>query len=1064
MRQDTPLGRRIFLCALFSIIFLPTALAQPVRLAILPGEGERAPAEVVVAQVEAGLTGEKEISLVERAEVRRILREQKISLSGLADPSTAAHVGKLLSVEMFLFIERIPKSSPAACRAQIIESRTGVSLAGIVAEEQSFGELEGESGRLVRLAVAKKQVPLDDRHYVAVLGVRNEEPGHALDGLASALELLLVTDLAEAPGVVALDREHLRWLNDERNVSDLQLELKKSAILLEAGFQRTPGNRQLAFTVLLRPVAGGQARRATFETPEAYGTAARLNLASTVLRELGEKAPVRTPLEPKAEAAVFLRRSVLLVSNGEHDSAVRAAEAAYALLPDDKTRLNAASAWGFLAREIERRQSTRGVTEAERNRALLAAIRQKALVLEQYKLNVARAERGERVEVFPQTADTARALPLWHGGLAIIPAPGLGEVFELQKEVADLEQQIFDLKIEYMEQHAGPDGLGTGYWDAWSIAAEKLGLGYTGNAEAKVAGIRKVVKAFVEVRARKDVPSIGSRLRMLTCLADNLQRFHWNRDAAQDERKIYADLFREYRKHPDPFVRAVAYQALICLDVDSVESAQSLLKLFNNELGPEHEYRKNRRDSDPFATMADWAFSGIQRHAPERLDDAAMGLFGPWMGPEGDGWRLVVWYATLSSWFDKMEARGDFNKADAVAQQVIQALGQCRQRWPNWDPKNVEQKIQAFQNRRNTYAGKLGRPFPEDPAWTGFTFRSLQLKNFNAAEILIYNDHIVCAAFEVPAHGRSFISFKVYALPEGGDPVASAQRTLLPSKPPSLHAKINTNIVRIGDTAYWGTMYGLAEYRIGAKDMRLITEEDGLPANLITAVAPHDGKLYMGFGAPYQEKSGFACYDPQTGESRLIASSSATERRSALEGGGSYCILGIVPDAKRGCFWLGLQSGGVCRYLPSNGKFEKLLTCHALVSLAPHGEDNLVYGDAAEGTVMVNRDTLARTWLAGSVPPEGYKGKPLFSGHMDVVQYLGQAEDFALSTGEAHRRTLMLLQKGRPPAPKHGITGVRFLERTRFGILVVCWNGQAYLVQEKATSPAGMLGQEEDLQ
>ena len=60
------------------------AHAENVRLAILPGEGERAPGEEVIAQLEVALTQEKDVTLLERAKVRKILREQNLSAAGLS--------------------------------------------------------------------------------------------------------------------------------------------------------------------------------------------------------------------------------------------------------------------------------------------------------------------------------------------------------------------------------------------------------------------------------------------------------------------------------------------------------------------------------------------------------------------------------------------------------------------------------------------------------------------------------------------------------------------------------------------------------------------------------------------------------------------------------------------------------------------------------------------------------------------------------------------------------------------------------------------------------------------
>src|SRR4051812_19013306 len=95
------------LVGLFLCIFIAChpAAAAPV-LALIPGEGDRAPAETDLSEIEAALSQTKDVEVVERQQIRRILAEQYLTLSGLADPSTAARLGRLISADLFLFIEK----------------------------------------------------------------------------------------------------------------------------------------------------------------------------------------------------------------------------------------------------------------------------------------------------------------------------------------------------------------------------------------------------------------------------------------------------------------------------------------------------------------------------------------------------------------------------------------------------------------------------------------------------------------------------------------------------------------------------------------------------------------------------------------------------------------------------------------------------------------------------------------------------------------------------------------------------------------------------------------------
>ena len=112
----------------------------PVRLALLTGDGERAISDAALAQVEATLTGMKEVTLLERAEIKKILAEQKISAAGLSDPATAVKMGKLLSVEMFLFVERVPKTDPATARVEVVDTVTGIALVADIMRISMLGQ------------------------------------------------------------------------------------------------------------------------------------------------------------------------------------------------------------------------------------------------------------------------------------------------------------------------------------------------------------------------------------------------------------------------------------------------------------------------------------------------------------------------------------------------------------------------------------------------------------------------------------------------------------------------------------------------------------------------------------------------------------------------------------------------------------------------------------------------------------------------------------------------------------------------------------------------------------
>ena len=172
--------------------------AAPVRMAILTGEGDRAVEEPAIAQLEVALGAVKDITLLERAQVRKILAEQKLSAAGFSDPATAVKLGKLLSVEMFLFVERVPQSDPAVCRLQATETLTGIVLAGGLVEESQIAGDMPEVGKILQLGMEKYRVPPAERRYVGILSLRSEEQGPALDRLSRDFSRTLVSNILEA--------------------------------------------------------------------------------------------------------------------------------------------------------------------------------------------------------------------------------------------------------------------------------------------------------------------------------------------------------------------------------------------------------------------------------------------------------------------------------------------------------------------------------------------------------------------------------------------------------------------------------------------------------------------------------------------------------------------------------------------------------------------------------------------------------------------------------------------------------------------------------------------------
>jgi len=109
-----------------------------VRVAIVGGEGERAPSEAVLAALEVGPSREDTLVPVERRRVAEVLTELKLGARGLAEPGTVVKMGRLLSADVMAFVERLPGGGPKAVRVRAVETRTGIALGAEVGLEDSL--------------------------------------------------------------------------------------------------------------------------------------------------------------------------------------------------------------------------------------------------------------------------------------------------------------------------------------------------------------------------------------------------------------------------------------------------------------------------------------------------------------------------------------------------------------------------------------------------------------------------------------------------------------------------------------------------------------------------------------------------------------------------------------------------------------------------------------------------------------------------------------------------------------------------------------------------------------
>jgi hypothetical protein len=95
-------------------------------VALIDSQGESEAGDML-ALAEAQLFDNKDICLVERSRIERLLSEAERSLSGLTDGATAIRVGKILGADVLAVVETEPQSHHAL-GLLVFETVTGMHL------------------------------------------------------------------------------------------------------------------------------------------------------------------------------------------------------------------------------------------------------------------------------------------------------------------------------------------------------------------------------------------------------------------------------------------------------------------------------------------------------------------------------------------------------------------------------------------------------------------------------------------------------------------------------------------------------------------------------------------------------------------------------------------------------------------------------------------------------------------------------------------------------------------------------------------------------------------------
>lgn len=189
----------------FALSAMSVPGAEPVRLAIIPG----GPALTTVADVlTAGLATNKEVALVERDQLNRVIREQANAANNGSD---FIKVGMLLGADGLLVLQNAERNGTNILTSRLIAVKPGVTLVVEMAPWPMANPVEWCQRVEPRLIswLPKLRVVAKDAIPISVLNLRSALRNRESEVLERELTLLLIHRLTKEQDVFVLERQHL---------------------------------------------------------------------------------------------------------------------------------------------------------------------------------------------------------------------------------------------------------------------------------------------------------------------------------------------------------------------------------------------------------------------------------------------------------------------------------------------------------------------------------------------------------------------------------------------------------------------------------------------------------------------------------------------------------------------------------------------------------------------------------------------------------------------------------------------------------------------------------------
>jgi hypothetical protein len=340
---------------------------KTLNIAIIADKAGSLAQSPLIALLETKLSQNNDIHLLERAQIDKIMQEQQLTAAGFFDRNNTIKIGQLLRADALVIItlenevkaittgsttRAAPVTTEAGgmdesasttenkatgdlIRVRVAEAAHGLRLLDRFEQLDSskLNEIAERINKNIKKAVDKLSLPTGQLIPVGIVDIHRVQLGERYTMLERTLPKLLSVRLGLEPKIVMLEREDLKVLLDEKlRTQGEDTKFWASAVLIEGNLQPKNGGLEMQLT-LARP-AGKDTKIIAVPVEPNEPSVAVDKAATNIVQEI-LNAPPSTQWQLVAEAEQFYQQGQMLVNHSRYEESIPLFETAHAIQPQN---------------------------------------------------------------------------------------------------------------------------------------------------------------------------------------------------------------------------------------------------------------------------------------------------------------------------------------------------------------------------------------------------------------------------------------------------------------------------------------------------------------------------------------------------------------------------------------------------------------------------------------------------------------------------------------------------------------------------------------------------------